>query len=191
MTSQPATNRLECVTCVGATAPNYILRDLSPTSCGPGRYYDLSAFQGKVTLVVLLRSTCGYCQAQLSKLEEMRFELLTEGHEIWLVVINQVNTGDQIASLTSRSNAPMFQDVIEVNAWGAMSDLIITQDIEGNDVQRRIGGDKDDMYIYDETGQLARFLDDDDQTYPLNLNTDQGYANLKTALLGVLNAEIP
>ena len=49
----------ECATCVGALAPNFKLRDVNPTSCGIGQYYGLEAFEGQITFIVLLRSTCG------------------------------------------------------------------------------------------------------------------------------------
>ena len=178
-----------CVTCEGAPTPDFILRDLNPASCGVGQYYGLDAFQGDVTLVVLLRSTCSYCQGQLTKLEELRFELLAAGHRFWLVIINQSNTGEQVSLLTERSASSILQDVPEVNAWLALSDLTMSTDAEGNPIEMRVGGDKDDMYIYDSSGNLARFLDDDNREVSTNLSTEEGYSNLRSALLEVLTAE--
>ena len=170
----------ECVTCEGATAPSFALRDLSPTSCGVGKYYGLDTFVGRVTFVVLLRSTCGYCHGQLEKLEQMRFELLALGHEIHMLVINQMDTAETIDLLTQRSQIPMLQDVEEVNAWEALSD----PKPEG---EGRIGGDKDDMYIYNAEGELWRFLDDDDPEHSLDLSTDEGYMYLKNILIEALS----
>ena len=115
-----ATQPPPCVTCVGANPPNFIMRDLNPASCGVGQYYGLDAFQGEVTLVVLLRSTCGYCQAQLLKLEQLRFELLTLGHVFWLVIINEIGTGEYVSYLTDRSTSAILQDMPEVGAWSAL-----------------------------------------------------------------------
>ena len=176
----------ECVTCEGAPAPNFALRDLSPTSCGVSKYYGLDAFQGEVTFVVLLRSTCGYCHAQLERLEMMRFELLALGHTLNMVVINEINTEATVNLLTQRSQISVLQDVPEVNAWGALSDLEVDEE---SGEETRKGGDKDDMYIYSADGTLWRFLDDDDPTHKLNLSTDEGYAYLKAQLLEALGAE--
>ena len=180
---QPATSG-ECVTCEGAPAPDFILRDLSPTSCGVGKYYGLDAFVGQVTFVVLLRSTCGYCHGQLEKLEQMRFELLAMGYELHMVVINEIDTQGTIDLLTQRSQIPVFQDVAEVDAWRALSDPDPDAEAES---ESRIGGDKDDMYIYDAEGNLWRFLDDDDPAHSLNLSTDEGYTYLKDALIEALS----
>ena len=190
-TNSAANNRLNCVTCEGAEPPNFILRDLNPNSCGVGQYYGISAFQAQVTLVVLLRSTCGYCQNQLEKLEEMRFELLLEGHTIWLAIINETNTENNLVAFTTRSMSSILQDVVDVNAWEAMSDIQTVSQDDGQMVDMQVGGDKDDMYIYGTDGRLARFLDDDDREFSLNLSTPEGYMNLKTALLEVLNQSTP
>ena len=181
-----ATQQPECVTCVGASPPDFMIRDLNPASCGVGQYYGLNAFQGEVTLVVLLRATCGYCQAQLLKLEEMRFELLVLGHIVRLVVINEANTEDFVSYLTDRTTSAVLQDTTEVGAWRAMGDLVSEMDDTGVIVQRQIGGDKDDFYIYGTDGTLSRFLDDDNREFSLNLNTEEGYTNLYDALLEVL-----
>ena len=170
----------ECATCEGARAPSFALRDLSPTSCGVGKYYGLDAFAGRVTFVVLLRSTCGYCHGQLEQLEQMRFELLALGYEIQMVVINQMDTQETVDLLTQRAQIPVLQDVEEVNAWEALSD----PKPEG---EGRIGGDKDDMYIYNAEGELWRFLDDDDPEHSLNLSTDEGYMYLKNILIEALS----
>ena len=145
-----------------------------------GKYYGLDAFVGQITFVVLLRSTCGYCHGQLEKLEQMRFELLAMGYEIYMVVINQMGTESTIDLLTQRSQIPVLQDVEAVNAWEALSD-------PNPESERRIGGDKDDMYIYDVEGKLWRFLDDDDPEHSLNLSTDEGYTYLKDILIEALS----
>lgn len=166
-----------CVTCEGASAPNFKLLDTSPTSCGVGRHYGLEEFVGKVTFVVLLRSICGYCHAQLERLEQMRFELLGMGLELNMVVINEIGTEANVDLLTQRAQIPVLQDVEAVNAWGALSD---------GEGENRVGGDKDDMYIYDATGKLWRFLDDDNPMHKLNLSTEEGYAYLRGVLLEAL-----
>ena len=190
-TNSAANNQVSCVTCEGAEPPNFILRDLNPNSCGVGQYYGIDAFQAQVTLVVLLRSSCGYCQSQLAMLEQMRFELLLEGHIVWLAVINETNTENNLVAFTTRSMSSILQDVEDVDAWQAMSDIqMVTQD-DGQVVDMQVGGDKDDMYIYGTDGRLARFLDDDNREFSLNLSTPEGYMNLKTTLLEVLNQSTP
>ena len=191
VTNSAADNQQDCVTCIGAEPPNFVLRDLNPNSCGVGQYYGIDSFQVQVTLVVLLRSTCGYCQIQLQLLEQMRFELLLEGHTIWLAIINETNTESNLVAFTNRSMSSILQDVAEVNAWAAMSDTQLVDQDDGQMVQMRVGGDKDDMYIYGTDGRLARFLDDDDREFSTNLSTPEGYMNLKMSLLEVLNQSTP
>lgn len=171
----------ECTTCVGASAPNFKLLDVNPTSCGIGQYYGLEAFEGKVTFVVLLRSTCGYCMAQLEKLEQMRYEFLAMGLELHMVVINERGTQAQVNNLTERAQIPIWQDVEEVMAWESLSSPDPDNDVA------RVGGDKDDMYIYDRQGNLWRFLDDDDLEHKLNLSDEEGYNYLKEALVDAIN----
>ena len=181
--SIPASDDQVCVTCSEASPPSFTLQDLNPASCGYGRHYGLEVFEGKVTFVVLLRSTCGYCHAQLEKLEQMRFELLAMGHELQLVVINERGTESTVNLLTERTQAPILQDTESVLAWEALGDEDPTSPTGLK------GGDKDDMYIYGSNGQLARFLDDDDPSHSLNLSTDEGYTYLKTVLLEQFNGE--
>jgi hypothetical protein len=147
----------------------------------------LRDFVGEVTFVVLLRSTCGYCHGQLEKLEQMRFELLLEGYTPHMIVINQKGTEEYINLLTSRSRITILQDVEDVDAWLALSD--VTLDDMMMDV--RTGGDKDDMYIYRSDGTLFRFLEDTDPNFSMNLSTDIGYQNLKSTLLDALTETQP
>jgi hypothetical protein len=183
MRNAAVTQAPECAICPMSTAPNFILQDLNPSSCGIGQFYGLDAFQGKVTFIVLLRSTCGYCHGQLEKLEQMRFELLLAGHDLHMLVINEKGTGEYINLLTMRTQIPILQDVSSVDAWRALSHSEI---IDGN--LRITGGDKDDMYIYNPDGTLYRFLDDANTEFSLNLSTDIGYQNLKGALIEALQA---
>lgn len=178
---QATSTMSECITCEGSLAPDFKLRDFNPSSCGVGKYYGLDAFQGQVTFVVLLRSTCGYCMAQLEKLEQIRYELLVMGLNLNMLVINERGTQAQIVNLTQRAQIPIFQDVDEVMAWEALSSP------DPNDDSLKVGGDKDDMYIYDSTGHLWRFLDDDDPSHKLNLSTDEGYNYLKEILIMAIN----
>ena len=41
----------ECTTCAGASAPNFKLLDVNPTSCGIGQYFCLEAFEGWLLLL--------------------------------------------------------------------------------------------------------------------------------------------
>ncbi|MAD61099.1 MAG: hypothetical protein CMH49_06270 [Myxococcales bacterium] len=178
---QAVTEVTECVTCEGSPAPDFKLRDVNPTSCGINQFYGLDAFQGQVTFVVLLRSTCGYCMAQLEKLEQMRYELLVMGLELYMIVINERGTQEQVDNLTQRAQIPIFQDVEEVMAWEAFSST------DPNDDMSRVGGDKDDMYIYDRQGNLWRFLDDDNPMHKLTLSDEEGYNYLKNILVTAIN----
>ena len=67
----------------------------------------------------------------------MREELLTEGYEINVVVINRTGKEGTQQNLVSRCDFDLLQDVVEVGAWTLMD------------------GVKDDIFIYREGGTLA------------------------------------
>ena len=90
-------------------------------------------------------------------------------------------TQAQVNNLTERAQIPIWQDVEEVMAWESLSSP------DPDDDMARVGGDKDDMYIYDRQGNLWRFLDDDDPEHKLNLSDEEGYDYLKEALVDAIN----
>jgi hypothetical protein len=57
-------------------------------------------------------------------------EMLLEGHDFNVVIINVKNEVDLIENLTDKCDFPVFQDIDSVNAW----DLYL--------------GGKDDIYVY-------------------------------------------
>ena len=151
-----------CVLCPGTAAPTRGFYDFQPQSCGYGEIYGLDRFRGTVTVVVLWSATCSFCQAQLSKIEEMRLELSLQGIEPHIVGVSLSTTADYQDRLTDRGSVPLFQDTAEVNAWDMHA------------------GDKDDMYIYAPDGTLDRFIDDG--TNDINLSTETGYAFVRDAI---------
>lgn len=153
----------DCVECPGTAAPTWELYDFQPQSCGYGEIYGLERFRGTVTVVVLWSATCSFCQAQLSKIEELRLELSLQGIEPHIVGVSLSTTADFQERLTERGSIPLFQDTAEVNAWAMHN------------------GDKDDMYIYAPDGTLDRFIDDGSND--INLNTETGYAFVRDAIV--------
>ena len=97
-------------------------------------------------------------------LEQMRLELEVEGHVVHFAAINGVGEVPDQQELVNRCAFPLFQDTVEVGAWGVH------------------GGAKDDLYVYDSTGHLHAFLSPDGEV-PTNLSTDAGYAAVKEAIL--------
>ena len=73
-------------------------------------------------------------------------------------------TGDPIY----RCTYPLVQDIEEVNAWELHA------------------GKKDDFYIYGTDGMLARFLPSGTEEFSTRLSTEEGYNNLKGAVIEVL-----
>lgn len=150
--------------CVGAPMPDWKLVDFQPQSCGYGKSYGLRAFRGKVTVLVLLAAWCGFCQSQLEKLEQMRLELAAAGKDVHFLVVNSNDAVEQQKEFVKRSAIPLFQDTTDANVWGKQ------------------GGAKDDMYVYDSKGYLAAFFPFSGKVN-INLSTDDGYNNLKQAIL--------
>jgi hypothetical protein len=82
-----------------------------------------------------------------------------------------VNKADAVAegvNLTARCSFPVLQDVDTVGAW----------DLHG--------GHKDDFLIYRADGTLADYLPTGGER-GTNLSTPEGYANVKNAILTVLD----
>ncbi|EDM80923.1 hypothetical protein PPSIR1_28473 [Plesiocystis pacifica SIR-1] len=147
-------------------APIWDLYDFQPQSCGYTETYGLDSFEGHVTLIAMLAGWCSYCQSQAGKMEEMRLELALEGYDVQMIAINatSADNDDDRQNLVDRCAFPLFQDIDEVDAW----------DLHG--------GTKDDLVIYHADGTMAVFLDQGGEVNT-NLSTDEGYANVKQALL--------
>jgi len=158
-----------CMTCVGAEAPVYSLVDFQPQSPGFETSYGLEAFLGKVTLVGLLASWCGYCKLQATMLEEMSLELELEGAAVNLVIVNMIAAEPTQQGFIDVVSFPLLQDVADVDAWGLHQ------------------GVKDDLYIYGPTGGLITFLPHDGETNT-NMSTDEGYQNVLQAILDAVKS---
>lgn len=100
-------------------------------------------------------------------MERMRIELEAEGHPVTFAAVNKNDAVDDQPELVSRCSFPLFQDLVEVDAWDLHD------------------GHKDDIYIYDREGVLARYLPQSDEL-SMVLSTPEGYANLKSAILSVV-----
>jgi hypothetical protein len=97
----------------------------------------------------------------------MRLELELEGHTVQFLSVNMPSGLETQASLVEKCSYPLFQDLEEVDVWGLMN------------------GAKDDFYIYDADGTLARYYAWGTEP-ALNLSTEEGYAALKDGILGVM-----
>jgi hypothetical protein len=97
----------------------------------------------------------------------MRVEMEAKGHEVYFVIINAVSGLDYQEKLTEKCALPLFQDTDEMDAWGLHK------------------GNKDDFYVYDKAGNLAKYLPISGEA-DVDLTTDAGYYNLKNAIFEVL-----
>ena len=102
-------------------------------------------------------------------MERMRIELQASGQTVHFIAINKADAVDQQTKLVNRCAFPLFQDIPELNVW------------------ERHNGRKDDFYVYDQEGKLADYLSISGER-SVNLGTEEGYNNLKTAILNVLDA---
>ena len=175
-------------TCVGAARPEWSLEDFHPASSRFGETYGLDAFDGTVTLVSLHAAWCGYCRTQALYMDQMLAELRAEGYDVEFITVNKINAaeeGYQLAMIYQLSDEneiqydetgdpiyrctyPLVQDLEEVNAWELHA------------------GKKDDFYIYGTDGMLARFLPSGTEEFSTRLSTEEGYNNLKGAIIEVL-----
>jgi hypothetical protein len=97
----------------------------------------------------------------------MRLELVAEGHVVAFTAVNKSDAADDQAELVARCAFPLFQDLVEVDAWDLHD------------------GHKDDIYVYDREGRLAAYLPQAGEV-SMVLSTAEGYANLKSAILSVV-----
>ena len=96
----------------------------------------------------------------------MRIELELLKIKVKFVAINSIdaNTPNDQKLLTDQCAFPLFQDVDTMQAWQHHS------------------GQKDDFYIYNAQGKLVTYLPVAG-TVNTNLSTQEGYDNLKQAIL--------
>ena len=102
-------------------------------------------------------------------MEQMRLELAAEGHEVAFVAINKADAVDDQGKLIERCSFPLLQDLDAVDAWGVHH-----------------AGGKDDIYVYKADGTLSDYFHAHDEDRSSNLSTEEGYANLKSAIVTAL-----
>ena len=157
----------------GSTWAYFELEDFQPQSCNYGESSSLEAFKGRVTLVTLVRATCEICQGTIEKLEQMQLELGLEGHEVYMVAINQMGYEAAQHELVDRASFPLLQDTAEADAWELMN---VT------------GMGTDDMYIYDSEGVLHSYFSYAAANPSIDLHTPEGWDVVHGALLAALGA---
>ena len=97
----------------------------------------------------------------------MRLELTFGGHDVQFLSINMIDAEDTQENLINKCSFPLFQDVASVDAWGLH------------------GGNKDHFFVYDKKGVLKAFLPVSGDL-DVTLSEDEGYKNLKDAILDVI-----
>ena len=157
---------VEMPTVVGALAPTWSLSDEQPLSCNYQKIYGLEQVRGTPSMVVLLWSGCSFCQSQTEMLHQMKGELDADGVAVNFFIINRSDGASSVLNLANRCTFPVFQDTDEVNAWGLHL------------------GAKDDFYFYDGDGILQNFISVRGDL-EINLRTDEGYENIKSAVLAL------
>jgi hypothetical protein len=105
-------------------------------------------------------------------LEKMRVEIESLGHSVQWAVINKIDAESTQQELIDKCSMPIFQDTAAVDAWSLHK------------------GNKDDFFIYDKVGKLAKFLPVSGEISVV-LSEDEGYNNLKNAIFEVLGVPIP
>lgn len=93
----------------------------------------------------------------------MRQELANAGHDVNIVAINATSAAANQGALVDECAFALLQDTAEVDAWG------------------QLGGQKDDFFVLDAAGDVVAHLVLTEVN--TNLSTDEGYANVRGALL--------
>lgn len=150
---------------IESQSPLWVLQDRQPQSCSNGQHYGLVGLSGRPTMIVLLWAGCGFCQIQTEKLQQMHFELQAAGADVDFAIVNRQADNPLVELLSDRCSFPIFQDVSAVDVWGLL------------------GGQKDDFYFYDSNGILRDFIP---HTGDIALSTESGYANIKNAVLDLV-----
>ncbi|MFT7623924.1 MAG: hypothetical protein ACI9WU_003110 [Myxococcota bacterium] len=94
----------------------------------------------------------------------MREELLEAGMDVDFVSINKHDAVSTQEKLIEKVTFALLQDQDNINVWELMD------------------GVKDDFYVYNSDGTLSAFLPVAGDI-SVNLSTEEGYDNLKTAIL--------
>ena len=105
----------------------------------------------------------------------MRQSLSVQGIDVGFVVINAFNAEAERGLLVDVTAYSLLQDTESPGsgvAWDALS------------------GRKDDIFLFHSDGTLARSLPFDGEL-STNLSTDEGYRNVRDAVLAVVNEEAP
>jgi len=152
---------------LGAVAPEWELSDEQPLSCNHQKIYGLTQYRGTPTMVVLLWSGCGFCQSQTEMLHQMKTELAEANMAVNFSIINRADGASSVLNLSNRCTFPVFQDTDEIDAWGLHQ------------------GGKDDFLFYDADGILRDFISARGEL-EINLRTEEGYANIKNAVLALV-----
>jgi len=97
-------------------------------------------------------------------MQELHDEMLIEGHDFNVVIINVKNEVDLIGNLTDKCSFPVFQDVDTVNAWSLYS------------------GVKDDIFIYTADHLLHSYLTPFGSVVTA-LTSDVGKENVRNAII--------
>ncbi len=152
---------------VPTTIPLWRLRDFQRQSCGYEATYGADSFEGNVVVMAMLQGWCGYCQNQALNLDRMRIEFSTLGYDnVVFMAINgtSADNDEDRGKLLSKCAFPLFQDLEAINAWQLHA------------------GKKDDIFIYDAEGKLAKSFQNFEETNT-DLSTVDGYAAIKNAIL--------
>ncbi len=96
-------------------------------------------------------------------MEDMRKELAAKGIDANFVAINGHSATGDVENLTATTAFPVLQEVESEQAWGKM------------------GGSKDDLYVYGSDGKLAIHLPNGG-TYTTDLSDASGWKNVISVL---------
>lgn len=101
----------------------------------------------------------------------MRLEFRRDGYDVQFVTVNMWDAVANQHSLYEKCSFPIFQDVsipASDNVWN------------------KHVGKKDDMYIYDRNGILAKVFPYASEEFNTNMSTPEGYAFVKNSIIEVL-----
>jgi len=96
----------------------------------------------------------------------MRLELEATGYPVQVLAVNKIAAESSQEKLIEKTAFPLFQDTMEAQAWSLHD------------------GSKDDFFVYGPDGSLLAYLPHGGEL-GTNLSTEEGFNNLKEAILAV------
>jgi glutaredoxin len=98
-----------------ASAPDFALLDVNPTSASFGETVPRSSAPGRVTLLYFALPSCSHCQAQVEQLQALVLERDTAWAEVDVRIVALAAAEEAVPELADGTDLPILQDTDELD----------------------------------------------------------------------------